>query len=49
MRWGYSVAFPMLFLAMVALSVPKLNAKAVEKGVETLPKMKKSLLKQGIR
>ena len=34
MRWGYSVAFPMLFLAMVALSVPKLNAKAVEKGVE---------------
>ncbi len=34
MRWGYSVALPMLFLAMVALSVPKLNAKAVEKGVD---------------
>lgn len=34
MRWGYSVALPMLFLAMVTLSVPKLNAKAVEKGVE---------------
>ncbi len=36
MRWGYSVALPMLFLAMVALSVPKLNAKAVEKEADNM-------------
>lgn len=27
MKWNYTVALPVLFLAMVALSVPKLNAK----------------------
>ncbi|MDR0422538.1 MAG: TonB-dependent receptor plug domain-containing protein [Proteiniphilum sp.] len=31
MKWNYAMALPSLFLAMIALSVPKLNAKAVEK------------------
>jgi beta-lactamase regulating signal transducer with metallopeptidase domain len=31
MKWNYAMAAPALFLAMIALSVPKLNAKAVEK------------------
>ena len=31
MKWNYTAALPVLFLAMVALSVPKLNAKVVEK------------------
>ncbi len=30
MKWNYTAALPVLFLAMVALSVPKLNAKVVE-------------------
>ncbi len=34
MKWNYTVALPVLFLAMVALSVPKLKAKVVEKEVE---------------
>lgn len=33
-KWNYAVAIPVLFLAMVALSVPKLNAKVVEKEIE---------------
>lgn len=35
MKWGYSAAFPVLLLAMVALSVPKLNAKVAEKEIES--------------
>ena len=31
MKWNYTVALPVLFLAMVALSVPKLNASIPEK------------------
>lgn len=31
MKWNYMVALPVLFLAMIVLSVSKLNAKAVEK------------------
>ncbi len=31
MKWCYSMAFPMLLLTMVALSVPRLNAKITEK------------------
>ena len=34
MRWSYTAALPVLFLAMVVLSVPKLNAKVVEKEIE---------------
>ncbi len=30
-KWNYTMALPVLFLAMIALSVPKLNAKVVEK------------------
>ena len=30
-KWNYTMVFPVLFLAMIALSVPKLNAKVVEK------------------
>ena len=37
MKWNYTVALPVLFLAMVALSVPKLNAKVSE--TETLPEI----------
>lgn len=29
--WNYAMTLPVLFMAMIALSVPKLNAKAVEK------------------
>ncbi|MDO5665283.1 MAG: carboxypeptidase-like regulatory domain-containing protein [Bacteroidia bacterium] len=36
MKWNYTAALPMLFLAMVALSVPKLNAKVVEKETEKI-------------
>lgn len=31
MKWRYAAAFPLLFLVMVALSVPKLNASIPEK------------------
>lgn len=31
MKWNYAMILPVLFLAMIALSVPKLNAKVVEK------------------
>ncbi len=34
MKWNYTAALPVLFLAMVALSVPKLNAKVMEKEAE---------------
>ncbi len=34
MKWSYTAALPVLFLAMVVLSVPKLNAKVVEKEIE---------------
>lgn len=34
MKWSYSVALPMLFMAIAVLSIPKLNAKIVEKEVE---------------
>ncbi|MDR2815465.1 MAG: TonB-dependent receptor plug domain-containing protein [Proteiniphilum sp.] len=35
MKWNYAMAFPVLFLAMVALSLPKMNAKVAAK--ENLP------------
>ncbi len=31
MKWNYAAGLPVLLLAMIALSVPKLNAKVVEK------------------
>ena len=34
MKWRYTAAFPLLFLVMVALSVPKLNASIPEKTSE---------------
>ncbi|WP_019540417.1 M56 family metallopeptidase [Proteiniphilum acetatigenes] len=34
-KWNYTMVFPVLFLAMIALSVPKLNAKAIEDIPET--------------
>lgn len=34
LKWSYTAALPVLFLAMVVLSVPKLNAKVVEKEIE---------------
>lgn len=38
LKWRYAAAFPLLFLVMVALSVPRLNAsipdKAIEKSLE---------------
>ena len=34
MKWRYAAAFPLLFLVMVALSVPKLNASIPEKTSE---------------
>lgn len=34
LKWSYTAALPVLFLAMGVLSVPKLNAKVVEKEIE---------------
>lgn len=34
LKWKYTVAIPVLFLAMVTLSTPKLNAKVIENEVE---------------
>lgn len=31
MKWNYAMTLPVLFLAMIVLSVPKLNAKVMEK------------------
>ncbi|QRX63598.1 TonB-dependent receptor plug domain-containing protein [Dysgonomonadaceae bacterium zrk40] len=33
-KWSYVAAFPLLFLVMVALSVPKLNASIPDKAIE---------------
>ena len=34
MKWNYALTLPVLMLAMIALSVPKLNAKGIEKEQE---------------
>ena len=34
MKWNYAAGLPVLLLAMIALSVPKLNAKVVENEIE---------------
>lgn len=47
MKWNYTVALPVLFLAMVALSVPKLNAKVVEKESQEIEKVSESFTVKG--
>ena len=47
MKWNYAAALPVLFLAMVALSVPKLNAKMVEKEAEKTLEINESFTVMG--
>ncbi len=47
MKWNYAAALPVLFLAMVALSVPKLNAKVVEKEAEKTLEINESFTVMG--
>lgn len=49
MKWGYSAAFPVLLLAMVALSVPKLNAKETKTVNTTDLTVKDSITPQVIK
>ena len=37
-KWAYAIGLPVLAMAMIVLSVPKLNAKVVEKEVENISK-----------
>ncbi len=46
-KWNYTAALPVLFLAMVALSVPKLNAKVVEKKAEKTMEVNESFTVMG--
>lgn len=43
MKWSYAMAFPALFIAMMALSVPKLNANIREKKSEETVEREKAV------